>query len=373
MASSDRSPRSASVPPHAVVPPAIPKPPVVLQPQHLYKAVGLLLIVLVFYRFFDEITRILLIVYASAVLAVALNVVVRLFPAGRRLVAAALGVLIFAAIGAVLWFGVPVLLTQFRGLTAALPELEETLQDWAAWVELQTGLDVALLGQRGQEMFGSTFQGAGIGQAFGLIETLFLPLVVIMGGLYAVGKPNDRLLSPLMRAVPRDRRLAFRRLFELLAIRLRGWVKGTVISMLVVGTLAATGLHLLGVEFALVLGVISALVEIVPIVGPWVGGILAVAVALMQDPTLAFWVAILMLAIQQLESNLITPLVMASVAEVHPFVTLFAIFFFWGIFGFLGVVLALPLVFLFWTAIEVLWVERAIDTDEDRIEPVVKE
>jgi predicted PurR-regulated permease PerM len=373
MASSDRSPREASVPPQAVAPPATQRPPVAVQPQHLYKAVGLLLIVLIFYRFFDEISRILLVVYASVVLAVALNAVVRLIPAGRRLVAAVLGVLIFSSIGALLWFGLPVLFAQFRGLTETLPALQETLQDWATWVEQQTGLDVALLGERGQEMFGSVFQGAGIGQAFGLIEALFLPLVIIMGGLYAVGKPNDRLLSPLMRAVPRDRRLAFRRLFELLAIRLRGWIRGTIISMTVVGSLTATGLYLLGVEFALVLGVISGLLEIVPIVGPWVGAVLAVAVALLQDPTLAFWVALLMLAIQQLESNLITPLVMASVAEVHPFVTLFAIFFFWGIFGFLGVILALPLVFLVWTAVEVLWVERAIDTDEDRIEPVVKE
>jgi predicted PurR-regulated permease PerM len=373
MESPDPSPPHGLVPPDAVVAPPKSASPVAVQPEHLYKAIGLFFLLLVFYRFFDEITRILLVVYASVILAVAFNVVVRLFPVQRRVVAAGLGVLIFGGLGAALWFGIPVLLAQLRGLAAELPRLQVTLLAWGVWLEQQTGLDVALIGDRGQQMLGSVFEGAQLGQAFGLIEAIFLPLAIIFGGLYAVGKPNERLLSPVMRAVPRDRRLAFRRLFELLAIRLRGWIKGTVISMTVVGTLTAVSLWLLGVQFALVLGLFSGLAEIVPILGPWVGGALAVAVTFLQDPGLALWVAVAMLAIQQLESNLITPLVMASVAEVHPFVTLFAIFFFGSIFGFLGVILALPLVFLFWTAIEVLWVERAIDTDQDTIAPMVKE
>ena len=78
-------------------------------------------------------------------------------------------------------------------------------------------------------------------------------------------------------------------------------------------------------------------------------------------------------AIQQLESNLITPIVMAKVADVHPFVTLFAILLFGSLFGFLGVLLALPLVLLFWTFVQVLWVERAIHAGDDRIPPIVDE
>ncbi len=85
------------------------------------------------------------------------------------------------------------------------------------------------------------------------------------------------------------------------------------------------------------------------------------------------WTAVAILAIQQVESQLVTPLVMAKAAEVHPFVTLFAIVLFGGLFGFLGILLALPLVLLLWTVTQVLWVERAIGTGHDRIEPVVEE
>ena len=73
------------------------------------------------------------------------------------------------------------------------------------------------------------------------------------------------------------------------------------------------------------------------------------------------------------EANVITPWAMSRNAEIHPFVTLFALLLFGGLFGFLGVLLALPLVILVWTVVQVLWVERAIDTDRDRIAPVARE
>ena len=96
-------------------------------------------------------------------------------------------------------------------------------------------------------------------------------------------------------------------------------------------------------------------------------------VALLDDPAKAPWVALAAIAIQQIEANLITPFAMSREAEIHPFITLFALVFFAGIFGFLGMLLALPLVLLVWTVVQVLWVERAIDTDRDPITPVVEE
>ena len=212
-----------------------------------------------------------------------------------------------------------------------------------------------------------------IGTARGLIEGLFLPLVLIMGALYATADPNRRLLTPLLRAVPATHRDSFRRLFELLGARLRAWVKGTLLSMLIVGVLVVIGLWAIGVPYALLLAVLSGLAEIVPLIGPWVAGAVVVGVAFLNDPTTALWAALLMLAIQQVESNLITPMVMAKVAEVHPFVTLFSLFLFATLFGFLGILLAIPLVLLIWTVVEVLWVDRALHAGDDAIEPVARE
>jgi predicted PurR-regulated permease PerM len=98
-----------------------------------------------------------------------------------------------------------------------------------------------------------------------------------------------------------------------------------------------------------------------------------VVVAFLDDPMKGLWAVVAILAIQQVESQLITPLVMAKTAEVHPFVTVFAIVLFGGLFGFLGILLALPLVLLVWTVVQTLWVERALGAGGDRVAPVVEE
>lgn len=348
-----------------------PDPIKLLEPEHLYKAVGLFFLALLFYAFFGPISRVLLIVYASVIVAVALNVIVGLVPEYRREVSAALGILLFGGVGGTLWVAIPALTRQLRGLTSELPRIRQLLTSAGEWVQTRTGLSTDILGD---SFFSDALANAEVlGGARSIAEGLLLPIVIIVGGIFAVAKPNERLLSPLLHVVPRERRESFRRLFSLLGDRLKGWVKGTLMSMLAVGVLTALGLWLIGVRFSLLLGVISGVFEIIPLIGPWAAGGLAVLIALLDDPTKAIYVAVLMLVIQQVESNLITPFAMSKAAEVHPFVTLFSLLFFGSIFGFLGVILALPLVILVWTAVEVLWVDRAIQAETDVIEPLVRE
>lgn len=364
------------VPASAVRPPAHSAVPAGLRPEHLYKAVGLAFLAAVVYRFFDEIFGVLLTIYAAAILAVALNIIVGLFPRQRKWVAAGLGLAVLGGIAAALWVGIPAFASQVRGVAERIPELDGLLRDWSAWLSDRTGLNIQLVGSGARGYLERIFTGVNggdmLGRATGVVDFFVIPLLVLVGALYGVANPNDRLLTPVLRAVPRDRRLAFRRLLELLGDRLRGWVAGTLISMLAVGVLTTVALYLVGARYALLLGTLNGLLEFVPILGPWVGGAIAVGVTFLDNPSLAFWVFVIVVAIQQIESNLITPLVMAKAAEVHPFVTVFAIFLFGAIFGFMGILLALPIVIMLWTVIEVLWVERTIDTDEDRIEPVVE-
>jgi len=173
--------------------------------------------------------------------------------------------------------------------------------------------------------------------------------------------------------VPPNLRPAFYRIFQLLGERLLGWLKGTAMAMVGVGVLSMIVWSIIGVPNAILLGLFNGLVEFIPLLGPWLGGGTATLVAVMDDPNKGAWVALSALAIQQVEANVITPFAMAREAEIHPFLTLFALVLFGGIFGFLGLLLALPLTLLVWTVVQVLWVERAIDTDRDRIAPVVNE
>jgi hypothetical protein len=141
--------------------------------------------------------------------------------------------------------------------------------------------------------------------------------------------------------------------------------------MLAVGLMGVIAFYFLGTPYPLLLGVLMAVTNIVPIVGPWIGGAVAVGVTLFNDPGQALWVALAVLVIQEIESNIVRPVVMSSSAQLHPFVTLLALLLFGSMFGLLGAILALPLTLAIATIVQVLWVEETLDAGDDEIEPVV--
>jgi predicted PurR-regulated permease PerM len=348
-----------------------------LRSEHLYKAVALAFLLALLYRFFSEIAQTLLLLYAAAILAVLFNALVTRIPLQRRWVSVLLGILVLGALAGLTWLGIPALLGELHNIVDQAPAFEATLRNVEQWIRTNTGLNIDLVGPQAEAWIQNLFSGVGsgdiVGGATSVLGALLVPLIILFGALFAVGNPNDRLLTPLLRVVPRRQREAWRRIFELLGIRLLGWGRGVLIGMIAVGLLSYLAFMLIGVPNALLLAVISGLTEAVPLLGPWVGGAIATTAAFLSDPGKALWTALAALAIQQFENNLIVPWAMSKAADVHPFVTLFALVLFGNLFGFLGILLSIPLFLLAWTLVEVLWVEHAIDTDEDRIEPVVEE
>ncbi|HEU4884380.1 MAG TPA: AI-2E family transporter [Longimicrobium sp.] len=343
-----------------------------LRPEHLYRTAGLAFLLLLLYKYWDDLTHVFLLGYAAAILAVVLNALQGRLPIKRKWVAAIVGLVVVGTVVAALAVGMPLLIEQTRGIVQTGPALEEQIARWEAQIREATGMKVNLPDPA--SMGGGGGGGSGMmGRAATLAEILFTPLILFFGGLFALASPNDRLLTPIMRVLPDGVRLAWYRIFQLLGDRLIGWAKGTATAMLGVTVLSVAAFMIIGVPNAVALGVFNGVMEFIPLFGPWIGGLTAVLVAFLDDPQKAMWVGIAALAIQQIEANLITPWAMSHNAEVHPFVTLFGLVLFGSLFGFLGILLAMPLVMLTWTLIQVLWVERAIDTDRERIAPVVAE
>ena len=273
---------------------------------------------------------------------------------------------------------VPPLAGQVRTFAYNAPALESRLMATEAWIRHNTGLNVELVGPEAERALRSAFlstagPGDVLARARGLLEILLVPVLLIFGALFAAASPNRRLLTPLMRTFPAGLRPAIRRILHLLGRRILGWARGTLIGMLSVGVLTWVLLLLLiGVPNPLVLGVFSGLTEVVPVLGPWIGGAAATAVAFLYDPGKAAWTALAALGIQQFENNVIIPWAMSRSVHLHPLVTLFAVVLFGSLFGALGVLLSLPLVILVWTVVQVLWVERAVGV-ATRVRPVVRE
>jgi predicted PurR-regulated permease PerM len=124
--------------------------------------------------------------------------------------------------------------------------------------------------------------------------------------------------------------------------KLGGWVRGQLLLMFFVGVLSYIGLTFLGVEFAIPLAFLAAILEIVPSIGPTVSAVPAILVALGTSPVLALAVAALYFVIQQIENNFLVPKVMSKAVGLSPLVVLVALLVGLKLAGIAGAVLAIP-------------------------------
>ena len=122
------------------------------------------------------------------------------------------------------------------------------------------------------------------------------------------------------------------------------WVRGQLALSLIVGVMTYVGLRLLGIPFALPLSLVAGILEIVPIVGPIIASIPAILVGLASAPILGLAVAALFLIVQQIENNLLVPMVMSKVVGLQPPVIIIALLIGAKLAGILGAFLAIPLV-----------------------------
>jgi predicted PurR-regulated permease PerM len=123
-----------------------------------------------------------------------------------------------------------------------------------------------------------------------------------------------------------------------------GYIRGTLISMVIIGSLSAAGLALLGVPYALLLGILAGLTELLPYLGPWISGTVAVLVALITvDPVKAIEVIVLFLLIQEIEGNVIQPLVMSRAVNVDPLLVIVSVLIGIDLLGIIGAILAVPI------------------------------
>jgi len=244
-------------------------------------------------------------------------------------------------------------------------QLPQALTEIAVWI--QSRYDMAtgelinaepqfweqLRARAGEELAGL------VGGALPLLNTVVGAvaslLVVIIAGVYLAVEPQ-LYIDGASRLVPPEHRPRVAETLRAIGASLRRWMLGTVINMIAVGVLTTLGLWLLGVPTALGLGLIAALLEFVPIIGPILSAVPAIAVALIVSPTQALYVLILYVAVQQIESNVLTPLVMKGAVRLPPALTMLFQAVMFVLFGFLGLLLAVPLLAVVIVAVESLYV-----------------
>lgn len=194
---------------------------------------------------------------------------------------------------------------------------------------------------------------------FGAAATL---VVVIVAGVYIAIDP-DVYRNGFLMLFPSQVRKQIGETIDDSGGALRLWLGAQVVSMILVGILTGAGLAFIGVPSALALGLIAGVTEFVPIVGPLIGAIPALLLASTVSLEMVFWTLLLFVVVQQVESNIITPLVARHAVKLPPAVGLFAVVAIGILFGPLGLLLGYPLAIVADAAVRRLYVRETLGED----------
>lgn len=261
-------------------------------------------------------------------------------------------ILFLALVTLFVWFAGPPINQQFSQLVKSLPASIGRIRD--AINEYPVGQYVLGYLQPPKEGSGlgiSLFSGV-TGLASTLYDALTNLLLILVSAVYFAASPQTYTRGVLL-LIPKSKSLRVSEILDESGSVLSYWLLGQMVTMAFVGLMVATGLWIAGVPLAFVLGVISGIVEFVPIIGPVIGAVPGILIAMAAGWNHAFYAALVYLIVQEIEANVLAPLIQKFTVKVPPALLVLALVAFGSLFGFFGILVAMPL-----TALVILWVKR---------------
>jgi predicted PurR-regulated permease PerM len=163
--------------------------------------------------------------------------------------------------------------------------------------------------------------------------------------------------------VPHHARPRAAQVLQAIGVTLQRWLRAQLIAMAVIGVVTTLGLWALDVKAALALGIIAGLLEFIPLVGPLLSAIPAVAMGFLDSPQKALMVILLYTGIQLLENHILIPIVMKEGVDLPPVLTIIGLSMMAVVFGFLGMLVAVPLLAAILVAVKILYVQGVVGDD----------
>lgn len=268
-------------------------------------------------------------------------------------------ILLLLAVGTGFWWFVgPQVAEQVDQLGATIPEALEEVEAWLrtfAW-------GAALLDEAPSPGDVVEVEGA-LGHLTGVFTTafgvVFNFVIIIFIGLYGALRPK-LYIDNFLHLVPRKNRARAREVIADLGRALRRWFFGQFLAMVFIGATVTVGLMIIGVPMALALGLLAGLLEFVPYLGPIAASVPIILIALIEDPMTAVWAAVFLFFVQQAESYIVTPMAQQFAVSMPPALLIIGQVLFGLAGGFVGVVLATPLLVAVVVLVQKLYVERVI-------------
>ena len=309
---------------------------------------------------------VLLLVFAAILVGVFLRGLATLISSHSRMgegtsLAVVLCVLIVLAT-ALGFYLTPRLTAQASELRDALPNSWARVQEYARSLPFgdqvleQAGGGELLTGDAVQSRLATVFSVT----LSGIIQFAF----VVITGIYLAARPQPDIQG-VLKLLPGKHRGRICEFLGATGYTLQWWLIGQVTIMIFVGAATASGLALLGIPLAMMLGIIAGLLDFIPNIGPIVAAVPAILIALLDGPQTAFYVGLLYLGIQQLEGYVLTPLIHKRTVSLEPALIITAQLAFGLTAGALGVLLATPLTAVALVAVKMLYVEDVLGEGTD--------
>jgi len=248
---------------------------------------------------------------------------------------------------------VPVLKNQFYGLINNMPSIITAIQNRVTNIQemdilnlekLAEVLDLEHLFIEIQDLFNRLVRyfTANISNIISQLANTVLSLVIVPFILFYLLKDGDKLGESIINLFKEEKRELARLVLTDIDQTLSAYIQGHGLVCLCVGLLCYIAFLILGLEYALLLAVIAGITEIIPYFGPWLGSIPAVIVGLFQSLGKAVLVVLVIIIVQQMESNLITPQVIGRKMKMHPLIIMFLILLAGRLAGLIGMILVVP-------------------------------
>ena len=246
---------------------------------------------------------------------------------------------------------IPPLVSDLSSLTSSIPHLTQELTNSLDSVQQNSGryLDAVSEVQNILELIAGYLQQFSQ-SALSLLISAFggvLSFVAILVMSFYLAVMKEGVESFLEAVLPEKYEPYVIDLWKRAEAKMGLWLQGQLLLALVVGILVYIGLAVLDVRFALLLAVLAMLLEVVPMAGPVLSAIPAIAMALFTGPETVVWVILLYIGVQQLEGNILFPLIMGKQIGLNPIVVILAIFIGGNLAGIPGAILAIPVATIF--------------------------
>jgi predicted PurR-regulated permease PerM len=289
----------------------------------------------------------------------------------KRTTALLLTVLVFVGLVVALFsFAVPQLVESINILAKNIPDYIELVQKYSnsiladynlsteitekiveSWEELLNGLSSIIMSIV-ESLYGF------VGELFSRIFNTLLSFILAIYMLLSKEKLTLLLKKMLYAFIATKVAINFRKFLAIMNKSFENFIRGQIVEAFIIGSICFVGMQIFGFQYALLISVIIGITNMIPMFGPYIGGIPSFLILVMVDPVKAIWFIVFLIVLQQVEGNIIYPRVVGTSMGLSGFWVLIAVIVGNNLFGILGIIIGIPIFSTIYTIVRELTTKR---------------